>query len=344
MFRINFNKDSDKNLNISFNGEFIDDHKKLFDRFIDYYEIEDLIFEPDRKDKLKPKNERICRFCNKQIPEVTFKKDAHVMPELMGNRNLISDFECDVCNHFFSKYEDELARFMGLSRTLSFMRGKEGLPKFKTPDKNLIVGKDEESGDPKRIQLVSIGQENNHFEIDKDKKTLTVNSVKHPYTPIKVFKALLKVALSLVEGSELANFPKAFKILMSDEHDDKIKGLPVLRLFVWVCPGVPFPSPLVFLCCKKESKKEANAPSKTMVLYFQNYIYQVFIPFDENDKWLYQKGSEITFPIMSPFLDKTWIDNFGKPKFFNIDLSSSELKKNEKQIISMSFDSVKFDL
>jgi hypothetical protein len=81
-----------------------------------------------------------------------------------------------------------------------------------------------------------------------------------------------------------------------------------------------------------------------MVLYFQNYIYQVFIPFDENDKWLYQKGSEITFPIMSPFLDKTWIDNFGKPKFFNIDLSSSELKKNEKQIISMSFDSVKFDL
>ena len=75
-----------------------------------------------------------------------------------------------------------------------------------------IGGEDVESTGDKKIQLVSIGEENNHFEIDKDKKTLTVNSVKHPYTPIKVFKALLKIALSLIDESELHKYEKAFKL------------------------------------------------------------------------------------------------------------------------------------
>src|SRR5260221_3955200 len=98
--------------------------------------IPELIFEPDHKDlqtfwKLYDteqkfhssqeetkaselifwgeKNNRVCRFCKRESSSTTFKSDAHLIPEMMGNKLLFSFYECDKCNSIFSTYENELA-------------------------------------------------------------------------------------------------------------------------------------------------------------------------------------------------------------------------------------------
>jgi len=337
----------DKNTNtfsISFNGEFIDEYREAFTNFFNLYEVDNLIFHPDKKPKLKPKTERKCRFCDEMMPNVKFRKDAHLIPQLMGNRNLISDFECDNCNSFFSKYENDIANFMGLSRTLSFLKGQDGLPKFKNPDKNLIVGKDDESNDPKRIKIISVGLENDHFKIDQEKKELIINSVKHPYTPIKVFKVLLKIGYSLLPENELKDYENVKKLLMSDNSDSKMSGNPFFRLLGVFSPGAPFPSPLIFCCKKREDKKDITCPTRTYVIYFQNYIYQFFMPYFDGDKWMYGKDKTITLHRMPPLLDKNWIEYFGKPGHFCLDLSSNIVKKNEEDRITMGFDAAIEDL
>ncbi len=121
MFNITQKYNPDLNeISINFIGEFNEQYQKVFLNFVETYEIDNLIYHPEKKAKLRPRIERKCRFCNKSMPEVKFRKHAHLLPQLMGNRHLTTDFECDGCNSFFSKYENNLANFMGLSRTLTF--------------------------------------------------------------------------------------------------------------------------------------------------------------------------------------------------------------------------------
>ena len=48
------------------------------------------------------RDKRICRFCGKKMPETTFIKDAHVVPESIGgSKELLCYEECDNCNEEF---------------------------------------------------------------------------------------------------------------------------------------------------------------------------------------------------------------------------------------------------
>ena len=145
MFNITWNLNPGTNeSSFDFDGEPIEGFQEALTTFTSLYEIDNIIFHPERKPALREKSQRKCRFCGKSVPQVTFKNVAHLMPEFMGNNNIISDFECDSCNTLFGRYGSDLANFIGLSRTLSFSKGKEGIPKYKSPDKNLIIEKDKE--------------------------------------------------------------------------------------------------------------------------------------------------------------------------------------------------------
>src|SRR4051812_14719952 len=84
---------------------------------------------------------RRCRFCHRGEPEVTFKSDAHAVPEFLGNRSILSLNECDSCNTFFAtEYEDHLSKWSLFARSASQVRGKKKKPTFKNPEETLRVG------------------------------------------------------------------------------------------------------------------------------------------------------------------------------------------------------------
>jgi len=65
----------------------------------------------------KDRTKRVCRYCNKSKPEVSFKKVAHSISEALGNKKIITNDECDTCNEKFGKgIENDLILYLSLFR------------------------------------------------------------------------------------------------------------------------------------------------------------------------------------------------------------------------------------
>ena len=52
--------------------------------------------QPGDKIFLGDRQNRRCRFCGKTTPEVSFRKEAHALPECVGNKSLFTYYECEL--------------------------------------------------------------------------------------------------------------------------------------------------------------------------------------------------------------------------------------------------------
>lgn len=112
---------------------FPDEYVGIADNFFRAYKMESWTTCPREKMRINKKGRvLVCRFCGKTSEEVKFGNNAHVLSELLGNRYLVSDFECDGCKKLFGGNEDQLSKFLGMSRTVLFAKGKEKVPMFKS--------------------------------------------------------------------------------------------------------------------------------------------------------------------------------------------------------------------
>lgn len=82
------------------------------------------------KQYIGPVTNRRCRYCGSSGP---FRKVAHAVPELIGNRTIISNDECDGCNERFARsLEDHLGKFLLGVLNLARVTGKKGVPTLTT--------------------------------------------------------------------------------------------------------------------------------------------------------------------------------------------------------------------
>ena len=109
-----------------------------------------------------------CRFCGRSRPEVKFANDAHAVPEFAGNGVLLTNYECDECNDRFSAFEDDLAKMTLLYLTTGQVRGKNGVPSVRTPQKL------------SRIDMETRGLKFSHYEDDPILVNDDAAKSKHP--------------------------------------------------------------------------------------------------------------------------------------------------------------------
>ena len=84
------------------------------------------------------KENRGCLFCFNHAPDVGFHKIAHAISETVGNKILVSYFECDECNTRFGELlEDSLGKYMLPFKMITQVYGK----------KNKLVAKDNSEDD-----------------------------------------------------------------------------------------------------------------------------------------------------------------------------------------------------
>jgi hypothetical protein len=83
---------------------------------------------------LGPKEPRICCICGCSRATRTFGADSHVIPEMFGCRELLSNEECDECNRNSGEtWETELGLLTLGDRAFAGVRGKgTGVPKIKS--------------------------------------------------------------------------------------------------------------------------------------------------------------------------------------------------------------------
>ncbi len=82
------------------------------------------------KEHLRNQEPRRCRYCGTVKPAADKWKEAHAIPELVGNKTIIAMDECTTCNETFSSLEDDLGKMLHLSRAICRIKGKKGVPSF----------------------------------------------------------------------------------------------------------------------------------------------------------------------------------------------------------------------
>lgn len=301
--------------------------------FMSIYDFETIIGDSDKKFFLGTKDPRACRFCTRTDSEVTFKSDAHVMPQFMGNKNLLSYFECDECNSLFSSYEDSFAKFFGISRTFAQIKGQtKKVPKFKDPKTGLEVFLADTG-----IQMTMI-EGKDPIKIDPENKSLEITTERPAYIPIHIPKTLIKMGISMLPEADVKDYEYARKFIMQSDKDIHFKDSNMIRILGYFIPGPPkFPKPFVQLYKKKSEKSDLLCPSRQVVLYYANYCFQIMMPFAGSDKWL--QGKQINNPVFPLLIDKSHFDSFGPYQKLNLNLTSNEKKKGEEHKLSFSYDS-----
>ena len=77
------------------------------------------------------KKKRKCIYCDRTGVD-KFTQKAHAISESLGNKSLVQNEECDICNNFFgSQVESELAKYLQLFRCMFKVSGKSGFPQRK---------------------------------------------------------------------------------------------------------------------------------------------------------------------------------------------------------------------
>lgn len=68
-----------------------------------------------------------CRFCGKVKTKQDFQHKAHAVAECIGNKSLITKYECDECNDRFARNEEsELGKLFQEFRATHSVKGKNG--------------------------------------------------------------------------------------------------------------------------------------------------------------------------------------------------------------------------
>lgn len=253
--------------------------------FSECYALRNII-EADKFDvtELMAKKERVCRFCDKGYPETTFESKAHSIPQLLGNNVLLNDFECDNCNNIFGKYESDLGEYLLTNRTIYGTKGKNGVPKIRKKAKSIS-----NSGNG----VISFKDSN--MEVTSGEITF---DFKKSYTPIWVYKALLKIALTLIDPKDFLYYKYFVRRYMLTTTNDAELG-PLAKVGVY---EVGRKNKVDNLKCIIYQKKSANnnVPFHAFSLYYENFIFVAPIPLHVYDlsKGFYESMQVKTPPAL----------------------------------------------
>jgi len=293
-----------------------------------YEPVEQMTLKGNRKVRLGKANPQHCRFCRRQAPAVTFRKIAHTLPELIGNRILLSCDECDACNELFSEtVEDNYAKFTTLQRVASRVKGKAGVPTFRSNDKRTRWELKDGEG------LIKADNDGKTVKVDLTNKKMSFTATRPPYYPILAYKCLVKMALAVMPAGELAYFDRTLR---------------------WLQVRAPMPVPLPFPCwllvstvsgnpvfeiisfrLLRRKVRTAALPHYTFVLMWGNYVEQIFLPFSTAD-------AHLTGAMDVPFHPNPGAQP-GSPRkvtYHPVDLSSCDRKVDGVHTMHFVMDSI----
>lgn len=132
----------------------------------------------------------------------SFRATAHLFPEFLGNKRIVSADECDKCNQLFKQYDSALAHYLKPYLTLGNVRGKRGVPVTKG-DGIRIQG-----GSGTAIEVENEACEYPWFDPLNREILTTIPMPQVRFRPRFAFKSLTKMGLGLLPEDEIQNFQK----------------------------------------------------------------------------------------------------------------------------------------
>lgn len=151
------------------------------------------------------KEDRVCRFCGRKYPNVTFKHKAHAISESIGNKQFINREECDECNDKLSiAIEQDFYNYHAMLLHILCIKGKRGSRKIKTKD----VIFDNDNGvftiniRSKEIFL----QKYATIELGNSSLDLSFDLLSTPFVPQNIYKCLCKYVIGMLQPQFMQYF------------------------------------------------------------------------------------------------------------------------------------------
>lgn len=153
--------------------------------------------EPQSKRLIGTRDPRRCSLCDATPGTKKFKTEAHVLPESLGSRWLITYDECDDCNGRFGReLENELAAMLSPERVLARTPTKRGpSAKLKIWDQASSIGG--QGRDEPLLLEIREGEESVKVDILGD-HAMALNAKTVPFRPISAIKSLARTAWHLL--------------------------------------------------------------------------------------------------------------------------------------------------
>ena len=229
-----------------------------------------------------------CRFCGAKGPSAFGgKKNAHTFPEALGNKFLFSLDECRSCNEKFSVYEDALCKAIGPFLTLGGVKGKRGVRQTGRSDSDSVVQHRDKDGH-RHISMTSNGSKENIGEIDP-----RTGVVKHQipikgdkFVPLYAYKALSKIAISLLPNDELHNFGRTIKSLQSRDSKPAIGPLQVGFSYSYVGNAPPALAGRLI----RRRKEDEPIPYVIAIFVAGSVCFQIWLHSDGKDNHVPKDG------------------------------------------------------
>ena len=327
-------------MNIGINPKIDEKTCRYYDLFYDVLPTPDgdeqsrLLYPRHRIQKFGEETNRTCRFCNQKEPEVSFKKIAHAFPESIGNNVFASNYECDSCNQFFGNtIENDYAKFFNLYHSIMQIDGKSGVPKccYKIPcnmrtdscTKNCV----EFSYDHNQPTIRKCKEVDNKYIALSD-NSITLSSPVGKCCPIAVFKAIVKMAITVMPIEELSPFAKTIEWILKDEHHNFYNNGKLLVRDKMI-PGfnvAKFPHYCLY------RRKNTTFDKPYMLFHLTYGCFSLFIEIPSfSDQENHSHFENMPFPLIPFYCSSEGI----------WDLSGTESPKDALHSITLDFDTVK---
>ena len=291
-----------------------------------------------------------CRFCGKGEEETSFDMTPHIIPELLGANTITCGDECDDCNRLFSKYESHLAIYFRPYLTMIGVKGKKGVPNFQSRTENgdestrtNILFTDEGK---RQILLTHL----NDYRVDEKSKTMSLTFRLPPCRPLWVYKALVKIGISMMSTDERKYYCEAINWLRNLDSDTVY--LPIA--FVTILPRKKFGSPFAQLLEADEIfTGEQFVPKNSLLVYFGNIVVQIFFPLPDDFDFVRSDKKSPALNIFPASVLNYNLDDFvgsnpndeitKKYKFTSVDLSSEQSVAYD-QNLNFTFETGEFNI
>jgi hypothetical protein len=252
---------------------------------------------------------RSCRFCGRHEGQVSFKKVAHAVSEAIGNKVLLSLEECDECNSAAAECETDFAAFTLAERTMGQVRGKSGVPSVKSNDR---LSRIDMGSDGFEIGQVQGGQE--LFKFDEMLPGATAAVPLPGFRPQGVYKAMAKMALSVIPRSELDPFADVLKWI-SNRGMLKDIGYAAASWHTFTSGPHPYPFPLIRVLRRKHDG--LRVPYAIVVIGFGNVTLQAVLPAPSKDS-LFSEDLLVPPPHPTPHVGRPWPYSFETTERINL--------------------------
>jgi len=239
------------------------------------------------------KKDRVCRFCSRSMPEVTFNKKAHAISEGIGNKTLMIYDECDTCNNRFSEtIEPDLIEYFSLYRTIYGIKAKGGKKKIKGINFDL-----ENDG---QIQIRMRQFSDRPPTGDKYKIPL---HFKEKVCFQNIYRTFVKFFLSLVDENELQYFAKTIQWV---NGDFSAKNLPLVSSSL--SSKIYTEQPFFTYYIRKNN--DLKLPYAVCDFQFICFKYVFIVPFCSQDSkgFLKKEEQQYWWRIFKKFHEVKWVN------------------------------------